>query len=120
MLQWALQTIADTNHDGRLSSAELSPKDYRAHLKAEFVRLVVMRKLRRALPREDTDGRPADTTATQDLEALLTKYRDVLATIKVVHMNDSLFHRDPAEIQDSRRRGVVSMMSSVRREKVEE
>ena len=29
------------------------------------------------------------------IQALLIKYSDVLRTVKVLHMNDSLFHRDP-------------------------
>ena len=43
-----------------------------ARLKAEFVRLVVMRKLGRALPYEDCDGRSAETTAEEDLQASLS------------------------------------------------
>lgn len=42
-------------------------------LRAEFVRLVVMRKLRRPLDPEDADERSAATTATEDLQALLVK-----------------------------------------------
>ena len=76
-------------------------------LKAEFVRLVVMRKLHRQLDYEDTDGRPAETTAGEDLEALLVKYKDVLSTIKVLHLNDSLlFHWKPEDLREDRAKRV--------------
>lgn len=76
-------------------------------LKAEFVRLVVMRKLGRPLDYEDCDGRPAHTSATEDLKTLLVKYKDTLATIKVLHLNDSLFYRKPEDIRQSRAKGVA-------------
>ena len=74
-------------------------------LKAEFVRLVVMRKLRRPLDYADTDGRSVSTTATEDLKILLDKYAHVLSTIKVMHLNDSQFYHDPEYIRADRAKG---------------